>query len=65
MTRTLLLAATALTLSACTAHQTAPAPAASPAAAPAPAWDASAALNGFFEAYDQAQLARSFGTTCC
>ena len=59
MTRTLLLAATALTLSACTASQTAQAPAASPAAAPAPAWDASAALNGFFEAYDQAQLARS------
>jgi uncharacterized protein (DUF885 family) len=59
MTRILLLAATALTLSACTTPQTAQAPAASPAAAPAPAWDASAALNGFFEAYDQAQLARS------
>ncbi|MDO9490444.1 MAG: DUF885 domain-containing protein [Sphingomonadaceae bacterium] len=56
MTRTLLLAATALTLSACTTTQTAQAPAAAPAA---PAWDASAALNGFFEAYDQAQLARS------
>lgn len=59
MTRTLLLAATALTLSACTAPRTAEAPPVSPAAAPAPAWDASAALNGFFEAYDQAQLARS------
>ena len=59
MTRYLLLAATALTLSACTTPQAAQGPAASPAAAPAPAWDASAALNGFFEAYDQAQLARS------
>ena len=58
MTRILLLAATALTLSACTTTPTAQAPAVSPAAAPAPAWDASAALNGFFEAYDQAQLAR-------
>ncbi len=59
MTRILLLAATALTLSACTTTPIAQAPAVSPAAAPAPAWDASAALNGFFEAYDQAQLARS------
>ena len=58
MNNYLLLAATALSLTACTTAETVQAPAAAPAAA-APAEDQSAALNAFFEAYDQAQLARS------
>jgi uncharacterized protein (DUF885 family) len=56
MTRYVLLAATALTLAACTTAETVQTPAA-PAAAPAE--DQSAALNAFFEAYDKAQLARA------
>jgi uncharacterized protein (DUF885 family) len=58
MNNYLLLAATALSLTACTTAETVQAPASAPAAA-APAEDQTAALNAFFEAYDQAQLARS------
>lgn len=59
MTRYLLLAATALSLTACTTAATVQAPSAAPAATAAAAEDQTAALNAFFEAYDQAQLARS------
>lgn len=61
MTRYILLAATALSLTACTTAETVQAPSAAPAAAPAApaAEDQTAAINAFFEAYDQAQLARS------
>lgn len=58
MTRTILLAATALTLAGCAATTETVQTAAATPAAPA-ATDQSAALNAFFEAYDQAQLARS------
>lgn len=58
MTRYLLLAATALTLAGCAATTETVQTAAATPAAPA-ATDQSAALNAFFEAYDQAQLARS------
>ena len=60
MPRYLLLAATALTLAACTTTETAPSSAAAPSVATAPAVeDQTAAINAFFEAYDRAQLARS------
>ncbi len=60
MPRYLLLAATALTLAACTTTETAPSSAAAPPVAAAPAVeDQTAAINAFFEAYDRAQLARS------
>ncbi|MFC3712470.1 DUF885 domain-containing protein [Sphingoaurantiacus capsulatus] len=59
MNRHLLLAATALALSACTATETAQAPAAAPPPPAAPAEDQTVAINAFFDAYDQAQLAKS------